>query len=128
MSNKILVVDDQVQMLSFLEEAFTQADYIVRCVLSAEEALEVVKKEDFHVYLLDMKLPGIDGIELYKRLKPDQPDAIFFAMTGFASSYDVKKCKEIGFDEYFQKPFRLAILMKAVEEAIRNKNIESVDK
>ena len=64
-----------------------------------------------------MKLPGMDGIELIKRIKYLRPSGIFFAITGHSSVYDLLKCREAGFDDYFPKPFKLQHIVQATKDA-----------
>jgi len=102
---KVLVVDGEVEICSLIKQLLAKYDYDVVTAASAEEALEIEKKEDNYVYFFDMKLPGMDGIELIKRIKYLRPSGIFFAITGYSSVYDLLKCREAGFDDYFPKPF-----------------------
>jgi len=60
----------------------------------------------------------MNGIELCKRLKRERPTAFFFAITGFSSVFDLVKCREAGFDDYFIKPITIKDIVEAVEEAI----------
>ena len=115
--NKILVVDDERQICDLIAQALEAEGYDVIAVESAEEALEIEQQEDIYVYFFDMKLPGMDGIELINKIKYLRPSAIFFAITGFSNVYDLLKCREAGFDDYFPKPFRLQEIIKATNDA-----------
>ena len=117
MDRKILVVDDEREILVGFELAFRNADYIVHCAESAEEALEVVNRENSQVMFLDLKLPKMDGVELCKRFRKDRPLAVIYAVTGYPSLFELAHCREAGFDDYFIKPIDLEVLWKATEDA-----------
>ncbi len=116
MEKRILIVDDEVAIGKLLEKAFTIAGFSPTIADSAEEALSIAEKEKFEVFFIDIKLPKMSGIELCKLLKKDNPASFFFSMTGYASVYDLVKCREAGFDDYFIKPFKLEYVVKVVSE------------
>ena len=120
MANKILIVDDEKPIRELLKTAFTHTGYTVFCAANAEEALKIVSKETIQVYLLDMNLPEMDGIELFNRIKENRPVSFFFAITGFTSIFDLVRCRKVGFDNYFPKPFKIELLLKATKEAFEN--------
>ena len=114
---KILVVDDEKAIVSLLKQAFSRAGFEVRPAESAEEALKVLEQDDITVMFLDLNLPGMNGIDLCKRIKKDKPMAIVFAVTGYASLFELVDCREAGFDDYFKKPVDVKILIKAANDA-----------
>ncbi len=114
---KILVVDDEKAIVSLLKQAFSRAGFEVRAAESAEEALKVLEQEDIMVMFLDLNLPGMNGMDLCKRIKKDKPMAIVFAVTGYASLFELADCREAGFDDYFKKPVDMKSLVKAANEA-----------
>jgi len=118
MSKKeILVVDDDMMIRHMFEQAFNKAGYHVQVAESAEEALEILEGKLFQLMFLDLKLPGINGIELCKQIKKEDPSVIAFAITAYASIFELSDCIEAGFDDYFTKPVSLETLSKAVENA-----------
>jgi len=114
---ELLIVDDDVMILHMFEEAFTKAGYAVRTAESAEEALDILKQHRFHVMFLDLKLPGMNGIELCRHIKADIPEAMIFAVTAYASIFELSDCFEAGFDDYFTKPVNLETLFKTAQNA-----------
>jgi len=114
---KILVVDDEKAIISLLKQAFSRAGFEVRPAESAEEALKVLEQEDITVMFLDLNLPGMNGMDLCKRIKKDKPMAIVFAVTGYASLFELADCREAGFDDYFKKPVDMKSIVKAANEA-----------
>lgn len=115
--NVILVVDDEEPIRQLLDQFFTELNYTVHTAESGEEALEILKKEPVHLMFLDLKLPGMSGIELCRKIKKDRPADICIAITGFTSIFELTECREAGFDDYFTKPVGLEKLKKTVEES-----------
>ena len=114
---KILVVDDEKAILDLFKKAFTRYGYVVRTAESGEEALGIVKDEKIWVMFLDLKLPGMTGVELCRRIRKEYPLTIAFAVTGYASLFVLSDCREAGFDDYFVKPVDLSLLVYAAEKA-----------
>lgn len=116
-AKKILVVDDEVAILKMFKKAFRNKGYIVWSAESAEEALEVLKQDSIHVMFLDLNLPGMNGVELCRQLREKRPMDIIYAVTGYASLFELAECRGAGFDDYFQKPVELKELLKAAQDA-----------
>ena len=114
---KILVVDDEAMILEVFKEALKRAGYSVVCARSGYEALDVLKEEKIEVMFLDLNMPGMDGVELCRTIRMSQPDAFIFAVTGYASFYNIEDCRKAGFNDFFTKPIDLAVLYKTAEDA-----------
>ncbi len=114
---RILVVDDESTMRDLLSTAFEDEGYEVVTAESAEDALEILKNENFQVQFLDLQLPGMNGLDLCREIRPNNPVAILFAMTGYASVFHLVDCREAGFDDYFVKPFDVKLLKQATAQA-----------
>ncbi|MBN1270085.1 MAG: response regulator [Kiritimatiellae bacterium] len=117
MSNTILVVDDEESLRRLLAKIFANAGFTTRVAGSADEALALLAKEQILVMFLDLQLPGMNGMDLCRRIRKDQPVASIFALTGFASVYDLVECREAGFDDYFVKPFDPEVVVKTARDA-----------
>lgn len=117
MKNKVLLVDDERNILEVFGEAFEGAGYTVRKAESAEEALDILKKENIQIMFLDLMLPGMNGVDLCREIRKDHPLAQIFAVTAFASLFELADCREAGFDDYFTKPVNLRMLLKAAKDA-----------
>lgn len=118
-SKRILVVDDEKQLRELFKEAFSRAGYEVQTAGSAEEALEIVQKTPFWVLFLDLNLPGMNGIDLCRQIRKDFPMAILYAVTGYASIFELADCRDAGFEDYFTKPVNLKDLIKAANHAFQ---------
>lgn len=114
---KVLIIDDEVAILNMFKKAFSQAGYTVRSAESAEEAIEILNQNSIHIMFLDLNLPGMNGVELCRQLRKNRPMDIIYAVTGYASLFELAECREAGFDDYFPKPVELKMLLKAAQDA-----------
>jgi len=78
-----------------------------------------LSKEKLQVMFLDLNMPGMNGVELCRKIRHDFPMAIIHAMTGYSSLFELANCREAGFDDYFTKPVQLEQLIEAAEHAFR---------
>ncbi len=114
--NKILIVDDQEEIQQLLSDALSDQGYNVTCESDGEAALARLQKDDFHVFFLDLQLPGINGLDLCRQIRKDKIAECIYAMTGFTSVYDFLECRKAGFDDYFVKPLDIRLVLKAADE------------
>lgn len=114
---KMLIVDDERLLLDMLEELFTDAGYHVFTAGNAEDALAVLKKNSIMVMFLDLKLPGMSGIELCRQIRKENQIGIIHALTGYANFYGLLECRTAGFDDFFLKPVDVSMLLKAAQES-----------
>ncbi len=114
---KILVVDDEVTILMLFSETFEQKGYEAVTAQNAEEALEILKKEEFKVMFLDLKLPGMNGVELCKVIRKDSPESSIYAITGYPDKFEFRGCMEAGFNGYFAKPLNMEVLIETARQA-----------
>ena len=117
MNHRILVVDDDVSVRDLFQTAFTDAGYEVVLAEGGEEALDILQKQDINVIFLDLKLFGMNGIELCRQIRKSKPVSLIYAMTGWSALYEIEECREAGFDDFFAKPFTYETLSRALEEA-----------
>ena len=123
MGEKILVVDDELVIRNMLIEALTGEGYEVIQASNGEEALELVEKEEPQVILLDVKMPGIDGIEVCRRLKEeDKTRFIPIIMVTAFEDRDVDAFVE-GADDFVTKPFNLVELSFRVRSMLRIRHL-----
>lgn len=114
---KILVVDDEVLILDLLKEVFQSAGYKVLTAENGEEGLKILQQESIMVMFLDIKLPGISGIELCKKIRAENQLCIIHAITGYNNIYGLTECRAAGFDDFFVKPVGIKLLKKAAQDA-----------
>ncbi len=117
MKGKILVVDDETTMLETLSSFFGSRGYQLMTAASAEAALKLLKEEQPALALIDIKLPGMNGIELLKIIRQDYPGVRTFVVTAYDEE-NKKAVEAIGVDAFFAKPIGLDTLKKKVIEVL----------
>ena len=101
----ILIVDDELSVRDSLYNWFIEDGYTVECAEDAKKALSILESQDFDIILADIKMPGMDGMEMLRRIKSIKKDSIVIMMTAFATvDTAVQALKEGAFD-YVTKPF-----------------------
>jgi two-component system, NtrC family, response regulator HydG len=101
---RILIVDDELVVRDSLGKWFTSEGYTARPVSGGREALEVIQQSEFDIALLDIKMPGMDGMELQARLREADPDLTVVIMTGYASVDTAVQSLKRGAYDYITKP------------------------
>ncbi len=122
--SKILLVDDEREFVQTLSERLMMRDLGSAVAYDGESALEVAREDEPDVMILDLKMPGIDGIEVLRRVKETQPAIEVIILTGHGSEADRTVCMELGAFAYLQKPVdidELSATIKAAHEQIRRK-------
>ena len=119
MKGKILVVDDEASVRELFSAVFADEDYEVIAAEDGKSALEIRKQEDIDVIFLDLKLFGMNGIDLCRQIRESKPVSMIFAITGWAPLFEIEECREAGFDDYFEKPLDMDILLDVVEDAFK---------
>jgi two-component system response regulator HydG len=127
-STHILVVDDEETICEALKAWFVKDGYKVETAFSGPEALSLVSDRQFDIYLVDVKMPGMDGIEFLSRLKEKQQDATVIMMTAHGSIETAVDAMKRGAIDYFCKPFdpdELSLFMDRIlaNKALREENI-----
>ena len=127
--NKILVVDDEEDILELVRYNLAREGYKVVCAATGEQALNKAGAEPFDLIVLDLMLPGIDGLEVAKKLKskPDTRHIPIIMLTAKGEEADIVTGLELGADDYVTKPFSPRILLARVKAVIRRKMLEEVD-
>ena len=120
---KILIVDDEESIRCLFKTALKKKGYLVFSAESGEKALELLEQECIEVMFLDLNLPGINGIDLCRKIVQKQPETIAYAVTGYSCDYKFSECKIAGFTDYFSKPLPLEKLYAAAENAFVKKTV-----
>ena len=123
MKEKILVVDDETDILELIDFNLTKNGYRVRTVTSGEEALDLIKENDYDLIILDLMLPGVDGFDICKIIKADKhkSNIPIVMVTAKADEADKVAGLEIGADHYVTKPFSPRELLAIVKATLRRK-------
>jgi len=115
---KILLVEDETVVREALRDWLLEDGYVVECVDSGEEALNRIKKEEFGVIVLDLRLPGIDGLQVFEQAKELKSETKGIIITAYPSKETLEKAKRLGLLDYLVKPFNLEDLEKIIEGAL----------
>lgn len=116
---KMLLVDDEEDLVSTLAERLELRGFQVEAVSSGTDALKRVYEKDFSVLILDVKMPGIDGLELLAKIKEKDPDLPVILFTGHSSVADAEKGMRAGAFDYLIKPINIEELIDKVRNAVR---------
>ncbi|MEE9543345.1 MAG: response regulator [Thermodesulfobacteriota bacterium] len=115
--NKVLVVDDDSSVRDSLEEFLTNKGYEVKTAADGQLAVSAVKNERFDIIVLDLMMPGLNGMEAFNSIKEIDPEPVVIIMTGFASLDSAIQAIRHGAYDYLTKPFQLDEFLVAVENA-----------
>jgi DNA-binding NtrC family response regulator len=122
-TTRILVVDDEQIVLRSLAEWFRDDGYFVGTASSAKEALAKLTEELWDIFLLDIKMPGMSGLELQEKIREVRPDGIVIIMTAFASVDSAVKALKQGAYDYLTKPFDPEHVGHLIRNAIERKSL-----
>jgi DNA-binding NtrC family response regulator len=118
---RILVVDDEEAIRSGLAEILVEEGYTVEEAPHAEAALARVREELFDLVCTDVRMPGMDGLELVERVKHESPETELIVITGFASLQSAVDAVKRGAEDYLSKPFDLDEVRLTVKRALEKK-------
>ena len=120
----ILIVDDEASMRESLRDWFLESGYQAEMARDGEEALKLIGEKDYGLLILDLKLPGQDGIEVLKKARKLHPDLRGIIITAYPSVDTAREAIKQGAIDYLPKPFELSELEKLVEENIEPADVE----
>lgn len=116
MEGKILIVDDQYGISVLLHEVFQKEGYQTFQAANGFQALDIVKKDNPDLVVLDMKIPGMDGIEILKHVKEIDESIKVILMTAYGELDMIQEAKDLGALMHFAKPFDI----DEIRQAVRN--------
>ena len=124
MPSKVLLVDDERDFVQTLSERLIMRDMGSAVAYDGESALSMIKDEEPEVMILDLRMPGIDGIEVLRQVKKTNPDIEVIVLTGHGTEKDKDLCMELGAFAFLQKPVDIQVLSKTLmsaNEKVRSK-------
>lgn len=117
---KVLIVDDQYGIRLLLYEVFSKEGYQTFSAANGKEAIDIVQKESPDIVLLDMKIPGMDGLEILKHIKKIIPDIKVIMMTAYGELDMLQEANSYGVITHFTKPFDIEQLRNAVRDILND--------
>ena len=126
---KILVVDDEEDIIELVRFNLSKDGYRIDSSLTGEDALKKVRSDTFDLIILDLMLPGIDGLEVTRKLRdnPKTRSVPIVMLTAKGEEPDIVAGLELGADDYITKPFSPRILIARVRAVLRRKTTEPID-
>ncbi len=114
---KILLVDDEKEFVHTLSERLQTRNLESAVAYDGEQALEIIQHDTPEVMVLDLKMPGIDGLEVLRRVKQEHPETEVIILTGHGSQAEQTLALELGAFAYLQKPVDIDVLARTMKEA-----------
>ncbi len=115
--SKVLLVDDEREFVETLSERLVMRDMGSAVAYDGESALELIEADEPEVMILDLRMPGIDGIEVLRRVKKTNPDIEVIILTGHGSEADKETCMGLGAFAYLRKPVDIDQLSETIKHA-----------
>ena len=132
---KVLLVDDEEDFLTMLSERLKVRGLMVTTVTRGEDAVDEIDNQKFDLIVLDLSMPGIDGLETLKRIKAKQPDAEIIMLTGQGTIKTSMEAMKLGAEDFMEKPVDIAQLMDRISDAkdnrmlaMKNKSSKDIEK
>jgi len=117
---QVLLVDDEEEFVSTLAERLQLRRFETKCALSGEEALALLEKKMPDVLILDLKMPGLGGMEVLRRTKKTAPELPVIILTGHGSDKDENEARRLGAFEYLKKPIDIDTLIEHIKCACQH--------
>jgi DNA-binding response OmpR family regulator len=116
-AKRILVVDDDIIICKLLTTYLHQHGFECHSVHSGEDALEVLAETQFHSVITDLKMEGISGQAVIRRVKSAHPDTKVVMITGSCDETDKKEAFQNGVDDFFYKPFSMKAILNSLQHS-----------
>lgn len=114
----ILVVDDEKNIRLTVSQSLESLDVPVETAVNGEEALEKLRQQDFAVVLLDLKMSGLDGMDILRRIRADFPNIAVIIITAYGSIDRAVQSLKMGAVDFIQKPFSSGKIREIVKQAL----------
>jgi DNA-binding NtrC family response regulator len=119
---RLLIVDDEVGFVNILAKRLRRRNMEVTSAYTGTEAIQILRKQDFDVAVLDLKMEEMDGIEVLKIFKKMDPKMVVIMLTGHGSEQAAREGIEFGAFVYLTKPCELEELLAKIREAYQERN------
>jgi DNA-binding response OmpR family regulator len=115
---RLLIVDDELLIRDLLYDYFAAREFDISVADCGQKALSLMSESDFDTVILDLKMPGMDGLQLTDNIREDGSDVPIIIVTGYPSMDSAIAALRHHVDDYFVKPVNLTHLRRAVESAL----------
>lgn len=122
MKKKILVVDDEVMVRVVLRKILIKEGYKVLSARDGERAIKKIENEEFDLVLLDLKMPGIDGMETLEKIRKINKNIPVILISGYLTNEKVERATKLGISDYIEKPFNLHEVELKTRRALIKRN------
>ena len=126
-ATKVMLVDDEEEFIDLMSQRLETRGLKVVAVTCGEEAVAAVEDKNIDVAVVDLAMPGIDGIETLQRVKAKRPDIEIIMLTGHATLHSGIEAMKHGARDYLEKPVDLNVLMEAIRAA-KHERMTSLEK
>jgi len=126
---RVLIIDDEIDICGFIKEGLSSINYYCRYAATVEKAVKLLETDEFDAVLLDIRLPEKNGIEILKKIRSFDPEAVVIMLTAVKDLETAVDTMKLGASDYITKPFNIERIDEALKEAFKNKeyNIDPVD-
>jgi DNA-binding NtrC family response regulator len=115
----VLVIDDEAAVNNNIRKILSKKGFSVDQAMTKEEALQKIGSKTYRLILLDLKIPGVQGLELLHAIREKSPETLVVIITGYASIETAKESARLGAVDYLPKPFTPDEIRQVTENAIR---------
>ncbi len=115
---RLLVVDDEKELVHTLLERLEFRGVDAKGIFGGEDALRLLEQEEFDVILVDVKMPGMGGLEVLQEIKRRRPDQRVVLLTGHGSKHNAKAGLQLGAFDYLMKPVKIERLLAILKDAM----------
>jgi len=117
MPSKVLLVDDEREFVQTLSERLMMRDMGSAVAYDGESALNLIQEDEPEVIIVDLKMPGVDGLEVLRKVKETHPEIEVIILTGHGHEEDRQLCMQLGAFAYLQKPLDINVLCQSIRKA-----------
>ena len=119
----ILVIDDQESMRDSCQQTLSRSGYYVETAENGKKGLEILKKKAYDLVILDLKMPGLNGLEVLEKIKEDDPEIVVFVITGHSTIESAVEAMKKGAYDFIPKPFTPESLRVIVKRALNSREL-----
>jgi signal transduction histidine kinase len=125
-SRQILVIDDEERLARSLAELLREEGYMVDAAVGGEEGLHLLREKPYQLIITDLRMPGVDGLQVMDYVSHHQPGAAVIVITGHASTHSAIEAIHNRVADYITKPFELDMLIASIEKVFAQAEVEQL--